>query len=408
LKLNNLSLDTKMTFFVLFALILAMSLMLFFSLHFYEKRLKEDVQQDFKSISSAIISAKLYTLENIDEIKNRLSQESRWCFSSCRPILMYSDISITKLKPPVLEDTIHFAVKADEQVWITISMSNEYIQSDYEKLMKILFVVMFSILLLTFLLIFWHIRTLTKPLRCLTNLCNDIQEQSSSVSLCQSNSYEVSQLYKAIVSLLNTNHHLCESKVDLFKEAAHELKAPLTIMQARLNLLQEDKNYDLNKYEKETTDDILMLNSKLKELLFLKEIEFDMQQEYPQEICMMEQCKKMQERFKRLMQLKQISIETNWLNTFVINTHAKVLQKVMQAIFENVFIHSRPNSVIKVEIYPKIKKMIITNELNLEDSEHTSSHIGLKIISRLSDKLNYDFHTSSTKTHFTTSITFNS
>jgi len=385
-----------------------MSLMLFFTLYFYEKRLNKDVYEDFKSISDAIISAKLYTVTDMNEIKNRLSSDGKWCFSSCKPVLAYSDISITKKKPTLTEDTIHYIANTEDNIWIKISIPNEYIAGDYEKLMEILFIVMFTILLFTFLLIFWHIRRLTQPLRCLTTLCHDIQEQSNSVSLCQSNSFEVTQLYKAIVSLLNTNRYLCESKVDLFKEAAHELKAPLAIMQARLNLLQEDKNYNLDKYEKETTQDILLLNSKLKELLFLKEIEFDMQQEYPLDICMMEQCKKMQERFKRLMQLKKISIETNWSNSFVINAHSKVLQKVMQVIFENVFIHSRPNSVIKVQVYPEIKKMIITNEIYTESSEHMSSHIGLKIISRLSDKLHYEFHTSSTKTLFITSIKFNS
>jgi len=80
--------------------------------------------------------------------------------------------------------------------------------------------------------------------------------------------------------------------------------------------------------------------------------------------------------------------------------------KVMQVIFENVFLHSPANSVIKVEVFPEEKRMRIRNQINSLGSQHISSHIGLKIINRLSDKLNYDFETSSTKETFTTTIIF--
>jgi len=385
-----------------------MSLVLYLSLYFYKKHFEQEIYREFRLISSAIISTKLYDLKDSNQIKRALSENQKWCFSPYRTLLSYSSIEISEKEPMLKEDRITYSTLIKEDLYLSISVPQDHMQEDYKELMQTLLIVMFSILLLTSFVMLWRIRSLIQPLRCLTQFCHDIQERSNSITLCRSNSYEITHLFKAITSLLDKNRNLCESKVDLFKEAAHELKAPLTIMQARLNLLEQKEDYDLEKYTQETYADINLINSKLKELLFLKEIESDMQQNFSQEVCMMEQCKKMQERFARLLELKDIRIQTNWENSFLIYTHTKVLQKVMQVIFENVFIHAKSHSIISVEVFPEIKKMVITNELDKDPSTHNSSHIGLKIISRLADKLHYTFLAQEDEDHFITSIQFNS
>ena len=385
-----------------------MTCMLYISLFFYKNHFKEEIQEDFESISQTIIANKLYTFNTQEQIKAKLLENAQWCLPSYKHVLENAHIQIGDSPQKFPSDIISYNTEIDKTRWITIYMSDEHMQKEYDKLLSILFFVMMTILLLTSLIILWRIRTLIQPLKCLTKLCHDVQSQTNKVSLCKPNTYEVTELYNAILSLLKKNHVLYEGKVDLFKEAAHELKAPLAIMQARLNLLQEDNHYDLQEYVDETSADIHLLNSKLKELLFLKEIESDLQQEVSQEVCMMQQCKNMQERFKPLMQLKKITIDTNVEQSFKIHTHAKALMKVMQVIFENVFLHSPPDSVIKVEVFPEEKRMVITNQLNPNGSEHISSHLGLKIIERLAEKLNYDFFTSSTKDTFITTIIFHS
>jgi hypothetical protein len=78
----------------------------------------------------------------------------------------------------------------------------------------------------------------------------------------------------------------------------------------------------------------------------------------------------------------------------------------MQAIFENVFLHASPESTIKVVIHPYLKEMVITNEIDKKRDAERSSHIGLKIISRLSEKIQYEFNTHATESTFTTVIKF--
>ena len=384
-----------------------MGIMLYFSLYFYKSHFKEEFYEDFDSISETIIAKKLYTYTKSNKIKEKLLENSRWCLPSYKHVLENITITIDSNAKHFLNDhTIYSNTQMDNGKWINISMSDAHMQKEYKELFSILSAVIIIILILTSLIILWRIRTLVKPLKCLTQLCHDVQLQTNQIQLCQPNTYEVKELYDAILSLLQKNHILYEGKVDLFKEAAHELKAPLAVMQARLNLLQEKDHYTKETYIDETSADIQLLNSKLKELLFLKEIESDLQQESSQEVCMMEQCKNMQARFKPIMDLKKITIDTNVEESFKIKTHAKALMKVMQVIFENVFLHSPTNSVIKVEVFPEEKRMRITNQVDPSGSQHISSHIGLKIIDRLSENLDYDFETSSTEETFITTIIF--
>ena len=269
MKLNKLTLKTKFNIFILTTLALAMGLMLYLSLYFYKKHFEEEVHEDFKVIISAIVNSKLYTIKDMQKLKTELLEKERWRFSPYRRVLDDANILITETKPTDIEDDIHLSVKYHETPWITLSTKGEEHLEEYKHLMHTLLIVMFSLLLVAGVIILWGVTTLVKPIASLTQLCHDMQAQKPSIALCNPNSLEVYELYTAVTSLLTKNRHLCESKVDLFKEAAHELKAPLAIMQARLNLLQEDKNYNLDKYEAETKHDIKVMNSKLKELLFL-------------------------------------------------------------------------------------------------------------------------------------------
>ncbi len=289
-------------------------------------------------------------------------------------------------------------------VLATVYMYNSNLSK--EDIVLYLALIIIMILVVGSSVIIWRIRVLLDPFYSLTQLCIDIKEHAESVTFCRANSKEMIELKGAITSLMDTNRNLCENKVDIFKEAAHELKSPLAIMQARLSLL-EDGGLVLDKYIEETYEDIHLLNTKLKELLFLKEIEWEMEQDYTQDISMASQCAGMQERFKRMLQLKGITVTTNWeSNNFYVHAHIKVLQKVLQAVYENVFIHAKPNSTIEVFVTPEIKKVQITNEIDTQTPKQHSTHIGLQMIERLSHKLGYRFHTQVQDDLFITTVQF--
>ncbi|MDF1881103.1 HAMP domain-containing histidine kinase [Sulfurimonas sp. MAG313] len=406
MKFNTLSLYKKLSLSIVLSLFISMSFMAYLSFYFYKTHFEQEAYEDLRSTADVIIDSKLYILKDMKELKNQLITQGQWCYSSYPNIEKHTEILISKGVPDIVKDSIYYSVLIEKDRWLSIYLPRQFVQEEYTEYKLVLILSMLSILLVTSYLVLRYVRHLIEPLSCLTKLCINLKNESPSLPLCYTSTPEISTLYEALITLLNKNRQLYESRIGLFKEAAHELKAPLAIMQARLNLLQEDKNYNLLKYEKETNHDIKLINSKLKELLFLKEIEFDIQEEPLQDICMMQECKHMQERFKRLAQLKNIRIQTDWTKTFILITHEKAIRKVMQAIFENVFIHSPAESVILVRILTEEKTMIIENEVDTQNPHELSSHIGLKIIQRLSKQLEYKFFTSSKNNRFTTTIQF--
>ena len=121
-------------------------------------------------------------------------------------------------------------------------------------------------------------------------------------------------------------------------------------------------------------------------------------------LSMEDNCSMMQEIFGPILEKKNVSVESNWENNFVIFTYKEAMQKVIQAIFENIFIHTKAGSSIVVNAKPNVIK--IKNEIDTTgESALFSSYIGLKMIERLSSKLSYEYSTCSDETYFYTTLT---
>jgi two-component system OmpR family sensor kinase len=81
----------------------------------------------------------------------------------------------------------------------------------------------------------------------------------------------------------------------------------------------------------------------------------------------------------------------------------------MQAVFENIFMHTKNHSVIRTTVDPKRRRLEIVNAVGTKSDETLfSSHIGSKMIDRLSGKLGYRYETLQNDGLFTTVITFGS
>lgn len=118
---------------------------------------------------------------------------------------------------------------------------------------------------------------------------------------------------------------------------------------------------------------------------------------------MKDNCMLMQEVFGPILKKKNVSVEANWEDNFIIFTYKEAMQKVIQAIFENIFIHTKAGSTIVVNAKPNI--INIKNEIDYNSTSALfSSYIGMKMIKRLSEKLSYDYSTSSDKKYFYTTL----
>lgn len=264
----------------------------------------------------------------------------------------------------------------------------------------------FGTVLLLFILIFvYFLNRLFKPLRCLVRFCQASSSEKGSLPLC-SGSTEVIDLKKAIVGLLESNQTLCKQKQDIFKEAAHEIKSPIAILKARLALFKQNREFDKATFVRESEDDIRTISNKLRELLFLKEIEWEMQKK-KEPVAMQGQCALMQEAFRPILEKKGLTMVSNWEEDFTLSVHKEAMQKVMQAVFENIFMHTKNNSIITNYVDAKNRRLHIVNEMGDESDETLfSSYIGSKMIERLADKLDYSYEVKEEQGLFYTTIVF--
>ena len=239
----------------------------------------------------------------------------------------------------------------------------------------------------------------------MVNFCKDSTNGAMTVPVCKG-STEVNEIKDAIILLMDDNQHLCDQKQDVFKEAAHEIKSPIAVLKARLSLFKQSDDYKKVLFIKESEEDIIRISNKLKELLFLKEIEWEMLQDR-ESVSMQDQCSQMQQLFRPILDKKNLQIISNFEDDFMLTVHLSAMQKVMQAIFENIFMHTKNSSVIRTYIDPEIDELSIVNEIGDKSDETLfSSHIGTKMIKRLSEKLDYKYETIEKDGYFTTKIRF--
>lgn len=287
----------------------------------------------------------------------------------------YQKLSVTKLLP--------------NNKYLVIKSSSKYIDEQVHSLLIRLgmsLLVIFGLILFGLHLL---LKKLLYPLNCLVEYCKNSSEKEKELSKCNG-SYEVDSLRDAIDTLETSNHVLCKEKQNIFKEAAHEIKTPLAILKARLSLF--DKS-DMSKKEfiQESSVDLSTISNKLRELIFLKAIEWDIRQA-KESVQMQNQCSMMQQLFRPILEKKNIEMISNLQEDFSLYIHKEAIGRVMQAIFENIFMNTKNGTTIYTYIDPNENSLSIVNEIGEGSDEILfSSHIGSKLIQRLSDKLDYEY-----------------
>jgi len=288
--------------------------------------------------------------------------------------------------------------------YLLISSSYQYINGQIVQLLLNIFLGLFVLLSILGFLFYLLIRRLLYPLKCLVNYCNNTAQSQKQLQVC-SGSYEVNSLKDAILTLEQKNQHLCSEKQAIFKEAAHEIKTPIAILKARLELFSKS-DMQKEKFVQESKNDIATISNKLRELIFLKAIEWDIQQakEY---VAMQNQCSMMQQLFRPILEKKELKMVSNLKDDFNLFIHREAMGRVMQAIFENIFMHTKNKTTIYTYVDPQKNTLKIVNEIGEESNEILfSSHIGTKLIERLAPELGYRYTTHQEGNLFHTEISF--
>jgi len=380
------------------AAFLMLALGVFVVIH-HTKSLENELINRMHIISEDVVDHKLYTLSP-EKLKAFFISSKSYHKGSYQKYIQ--DIYFTYSDEKEKQNAYLSVVKPlPNGRYLYISSSSRYIKEEIKTLLLrlgIALVIALGIIIFGLLLL---LHKLVAPLRCLVSYCNG---KSTHLMECEG-SYEVNSLRDAIVSLEKRNTILCKEKQDIFKEAAHEIKTPLAILKARLALFEQDE-MDKESFISDTKEDIYRISNKLRELIFLKAIEFDILQS-KKEVQMQSQCFMMQQLFRPILEKKDLKMVAHQQEDFTLYIHKEAIGRVMQAIFENIFMHTKNGTIIRTYIDARKKELQIVNEIGETSNEILfSSRIGSKLIERLSEKLEYEYTTVTKDKLFITTIVF--
>lgn len=388
--------------FFFFSALMAMGFTLAYISYSYHQQLVQNIKGALHIILSDIKHEHLDFNLHFEQVKFFSDEVKKSSFGE-----LFDDLKLEVLSEIPTDDPRRVGnyTKISQNEYLYLSCSHDLLDKEvlYFTLKTLsLFILIFALLVGAFVL---YVRRQFRWLNCLIDFCTLYQKDKNAPIMCNG-TYESQNLHQAIFSLISANENLCEQKQALFKEAAHELKSPIAVLKARLSLFEKDDDIDKQEFVLQSQEDIARIISKLKELLFLKSIEWDMQLAL-EDVNMEENCKMMQKAFGPILQKKGVQVEASWEEGFVIHTYKEAMQKMLQAVFENIFIHTKQHSTIYVNAKPN--EISIKNEIGSKDDIPLfSSYIGTQMIERLSDKLAYEYKTSSDERYFYTRLVFHS
>lgn len=397
------SLQLSIIFFFAASSIVTFLLLGGYVIYDYRNELKNNLENSLSVFADDVLRHQLYksSPETIKESFHILEGYHETPFIA---LFDHLSFSISDEKP--MKEGMQALRRLPDNRYLAVSSGLEAVDSKTMDFVYKLLLVFGTVLLLFILMFAYLLNRLFLPLRCLIRFCRDSSSEKGSLPLC-SGSMEVDNLKNAIIGLLEANRTMCQQKQDIFKEAAHEIKSPIAILKARLALFKQNSGFEKAEFVRESEEDIKTISNKLKELLFLKEIEWDMQKK-KESVSMQQQCSMMQEAFKPILEKKGLTMVSNWEEDFSLSIHKEAMQKVMQAVFENIFMHTKNNSTITNYVDSKKRRLHIVNEMGDKSDETLfSSFIGSRMIERLADKLDYSYDVREEEGVFYTNIVFN-
>lgn len=400
--MNKLSIQTTIMLYMGFSAALLVFALGVFVVFNHTKTLENDLVSRMHIMVDDIMEHKLYS-ESPQSLKNYFMSNESYHKDSYGDYVKQIEF---KYKKTIIDNQQRLSVieRLPNNEYLVLESSSKHIEEQVHSLLLRLGISLLVILGLIMYGLYILLRKLLYPLNCLVDYCNNATSKDLELQECIG-SYEVDSLKDAIHTLEASNHILCKEKQDIFKEAAHEIKTPIAILKARLSLF--DKS-DMSKKEfiQESSVDLSTISNKLRELIFLKAIEWDIRQA-KESVQMQNQCSMMQQLFRPILEKKNIEMISNLQEDFSLYIHKEAIGRVMQAVFENIFMNTKNGTTIHTYIDPEENSLSIVNEIGEGSDEILfSSHIGSKLIQRLSDKLDYEYDAYEKDGLFYTTIIF--
>lgn len=211
---------------------------------------------------------------------------------------------------------------------------------------------------------------------------------------------EIEELSKAFSTLVKRLEGFRVKEKALFKEMAHELKTPIALMRARLDVYESSDTISKQKLVTELGHDIERLMSELKNVLFFESTDF----EDPTPIDIAEIIRSIVHKMDILIQRKELSLKVP-NESFTVTVSEKLLRKAIAALIENAITYADEKSNIILEIDPKMHTLSILNQIG-KDKYLFSSKIGEKMLRRISEELQFTYDVAMNTTFYKITLSF--
>jgi len=232
---------------------------------------------------------------------------------------------------------------------------------------------------------FFALERLIRPLGLLALKCRTYKDGDIFEIARKKCGDEICEVSGAFASLVERLENYRKKEKELFKEAAHELKTPIAIMRARLDVYQNSDEYDKEKFIFEISADVERLVSELKSVLFFESSDFEASSEFEAARSIKNALVKMDILIKR--QSVDVLMEPT---NFRLNKPKKLFEKLILALMENALTYAKKGSQIAISIEERAKTICIKNEKGGEKYLF-SSKIGEKILDRVSNKMGFSY-----------------
>lgn len=196
---------------------------------------------------------------------------------------------------------------------------------------------------------------------------------------------EIDELSRAFSALVHRLETFRVKEKALFKEMAHELKTPIALMRARLDVFEGSERVPKEKLLSELGGDIERLMSELKNVLFFESTDFEDSSSFGIDEVLSEVTAKV-EILTRRRNLR-IGVEGEG---FDLHAPRKLFAKLMTALIENALTYAKEGSTIAVALDPQRKSISLTNEKGGEKYLF-SSRIGQKMLDRIAREIGIEY-----------------
>lgn len=387
------------TFFVIFASLLLIHLLLFF---IFPKTYLFTRENDLKKAASNI--AKSMNNKELEEIKKALNLYSETSDfkayikdnknGKAIKIKEQPHINMESTTNSLIIEEKDVKLKSGQKITIQFISSSDMHKEAKDLSLRFLPLSLFISLFLSLLIAYLYALKIKKNIKEITTVIDDMVTLKKDARLVVDSQNEVGDLkrninflyeslLKNISDLENKNEEikkLEKMKYAFLKGAQHELKTPL----ASLKIILENMKYKTGMFSSDDAyiDESLKvldnINYNMGEILSIYMIE-DLKND-EEEIIIKEALNKVLDKYSFLAQAKKLTFNIN-LNNATIYMGPKALDMILSNIISNAIKYTKDESLIN--IYVKDNYLCIENEISNKEIADNSHGLGLYIVSNL-------------------------